>query len=188
MKISNKSFKIWHDMLLKSIKATEKNVFFELKLNKKYFIDKMDIDLLIKDEKFIKNLKKMNLNPSQIYYTDDYNTFVNKPCKFLLLYNINDIELDNPKYILFQSWNNILMKWSELKLYEINDDINKFFNILISKTMKLKYKNKEFIYKTNNTSEWKLIKGETNNYFKKYMRTDDIIQLLDKLKIIVEFI
>ena len=60
---------------------------------------------------------------SELKNSDDFQTFLNKPCKFILIYRIEANELENPDYILIQTWNETLKEWSETKFYKINDDI-----------------------------------------------------------------
>ena len=127
------SLSIWHDVLLNSISAKSVDIIDTLNLSKE-FIEKLDIDLLSDNTEFINSLSSIGLKKSPVQNPDDLQTFVNKPCNFMLIYDFNSSELENPEYIFFQTWNETLKKWEDAKLYKVNDDIKKFYDKLTSKT------------------------------------------------------
>ena len=121
------SLTIWHDALLNSIRAEEKDIFSTLKLSDD-FRDRLNFDDIHDSVEFINSLSSIALKKSQVENSEDYQTFLNKPCKFMFLYDINSNELENPQYLMFQTWNDTISKWESLKLYKINDDVKKFYD------------------------------------------------------------
>ena len=131
------SLSVWDDSLLSAIGAEEVNMFDTFKLPIDEFKDKMDLDYLEDNVDFINSLSSIALKKSEVKLSDDYETFISKPCRFMLIYNINSNELENPSYLIFQSWNETLSKWEDVKLYRVHENIQKFYDKLISRTIEL---------------------------------------------------
>jgi hypothetical protein len=177
------SLNIWHDVLLSSIGAEQVDIFQTLSLPEE-FRDNLDIDFLNDNIEFLNSLASIGLKKSAIQNTDDFQTFVNKPCKFMLIYDINSNELENPEFILFQVYNNTLQKWEETKLYKITDDIKKFFDKLTSRTIEIVDGDQNFIYVTTNGNDWELQNLEKeNDTWKRFLRKEDLQKLLDDKKV-----
>jgi len=177
------SLNIWHDVLLSSIGAEQVDLFETLSLPEE-FRDKLDIDFLNDNIDFLNSLASIGLKKSAIQNTDDFETFVNKPCKFMLIYDINANELENPEFILFQVYNNTLQKWEDTKLYKITDDIKKFFDKLTSRTIEIVDGDQNFIYVTTNGNDWELQNLEKeNDTWKRFLRKEDLQKLLDDKKV-----
>ncbi len=113
------SLTVWHDALLSSIGAEETNIFDTLKLPQNDFQDKLDLDVLTDNIEFINSLSSIALKKSPLENSNDYQTFLNKPCRFMFLYDINSSELENPLYILMQIFNDTVSKWNDVKIYKI---------------------------------------------------------------------
>jgi hypothetical protein len=177
------SLNIWDDVLLASINASEVDIFKEFTLDDN-FKNKLDIDFLSDNVEFINSLASIGLKKSQIENTDDYETFLNKPSKFMFIYDSNSNELENPEYIIFQNWNQTLKKWEEAKLFKINDDVKKFYDKLSSKTIEINDGDENYIYTTSNGNEWELQNREKeNDTYKKYFRKEELQGLLDERKV-----
>ena len=125
----NESLSIWYDALLDSINAEEVDIFDTFKLPKNDYIDKLDLEYLSDNIEFINSLSSIGLKKSSIQSSDDFESFINKPCRFMFIYNIKANELENPYYLLLQISNN--GNWETTKCYKINDDINKFYSQLL---------------------------------------------------------
>jgi len=175
------SLNIWHNAILSSISAEDVDIFKTFSLPKE---EKIDIDFLNDSIEFLNSLASIGLKKSQVQNTDDYETFVDKPCKFMFIYDINSNELENPEYILFQSWNESLKKWSDTKLYKVKDDIKKFFDKLTSRTIEIVDGSDNYIYSTSNGNDWELqnLQKETDTY-KRFFRKEELQELLDKGKV-----
>ena len=177
------SLNIWHDVLLSSIGAEQVDIFQTLSLPEE-FKNKLDIDFLNDNIEFLNSLASIGLKKSAIQNTDDFQTFVNKPCKFMLIYDINSNELENPEYMLFQVYNAALQKWDETKLYKITDDIKKFFDKLTSRTLEVIDGDQNFIYVTTNGNDWELQNlAKENDTWKRFLRKEDLQKLLDDKKV-----
>ena len=184
----NESLSMWYDLILNSIGAEEINIFDVLNLPKDQYQSNLDVDHFSNDTEFINSLSSIGLKKSQVQNTDDFETFVNKSCRFMFIYNIEANELENPIYIIFQIWNETLNKWEDAKLYKVNDDIKKFYDKLSSKTIELDDSLNKYIYMTSNGNEWVLQNLEKENEeFKKYLRKIDLETLVKdkKLKITI---
>lgn len=173
------SLNIWHDVLLNAISAEEMNIFDVFSLPKEDYKEKMDLDYLEDNREFINSLSSIGLKKSTVQNTDDSQTFVNKPCKFMFVYNSESNELENPVYIIFQVWNDTLDKWDEAKLFKINDDVKKFYDKLSSKTVEINDGDENYIYQTSNGSDWDLQNIEKeNDIYKKTFRKEELQKLL----------
>ncbi len=173
------SLNIWHDVILNAINAEEMNIFDIFSLPKEDYKDKMDIDYLEDNIEFINSLSSIALKKSAVQNTEDSQTFVNKPCKFMFIYKSESNELENPVYIIFQVWNDTLDKWDDAKLYKINDDVKKFYDKLSSKIVEISDGDDNYIYQTSNGSDWDLQNIEKeNDIYKKTFRKEELQKLL----------
>lgn len=164
--------------LISSISGEEMNMFKTLKLEEKDFKNK-DLNFLSKSVEFINSLSSLGLKKSTIQDTKDIETFLNIELKFMFIYNIESNELENPIYLLMEMWDDEKMKWTDIKLYKVNNDVKRFYDILSSKTIELFYDNKNFIYKTSNTNDWELqnLLDETN-LFKRFLSKSELSDLM----------
>jgi hypothetical protein len=180
------SLSVISNIVLDSIDAEEVDIHDTLKLKKE---DNLDLDLLSDNIDFINSVSSLGLKKSNVELSDDYETFISKPCRFIMIYNIESSELENPVYIMFQSWNDTLSKWDDSKLYKVNDDIKKFYDKLSSKTIEVNDSGDKYIYVTSNTNEWILQNVEKeNDTFKKYMRKEDFEKMVNDEKVIITII
>ena len=186
----NESLSIWYDALLDSIGAQEVDIFDTFSLPKDDYIDNLDIEYLSNNIEFINSLSSIGLKKSGFQNSNDFETFINKPCRFMMIYNIESNELENPSYLLIQSYNETLEKWENSKLYKINGEIDRFYNKLSSKTIELTDEDgKNYIYNTTNKNEWTLQNSDkSNNTFKKYFRSEEINNLIKEKKLKVKII
>ena len=147
------SLTVWHDALLSAVGAEEVNIFDTLKLPKDIFSDKLDLDLLGDNVEFINSLSSIALKKSPLENSEDYQTFLNKPCRFMFLYDINSNELENPVFIIMQIFNETLRKWDDAKIYKIKEDVKKFYDKLTSRTIEIVDGDQTYIYTTSNGNE-----------------------------------
>lgn len=173
------SLSLWHDALLNSISAEEVDIYDTFKLPTDAFADKLDLDTLSDNVEFINSLSSIALKKSELKNSDDFQTFLNKPCKFMFIFDINTNELENPIYLLFQVWNETIKKWEDVKLYKINDDVKKFYDKLTSKVIEILDGDENYIYETSNGNEWVLQNSEKeNDIYKKIFRKEELQELL----------
>jgi hypothetical protein len=183
------SLTIWHDALLSSIGAEEVDIFNTFQLPVQEYKDKLDLDFLEDHVEFINSLSSIALKKSVLQHSDDYSTFINKPCKFMFIYGINRNELENPEYLLFQSWQETLEKWDDVKLFKVNDDVKKFYDKLSSRTIELIDGDENFIYTTANGNEWVLQNVEKeNDIYKRVFRKEELQDFLSERNIKVNIL
>ncbi len=176
------SLSIFQDNLLTSIDA--ESVDLEKEFNYKLKDKDRDLDILSEDSSFITALQNKGYKTSVVENTDDYETFVSRDMKFLLIRREDANELMNPKYIIIQNRDDSKNKWGELKLYKVKDSIKKFYDTLSSKTIELKHGGNNYIYSTSNSgNEWVMSNlRKANKIFKGYLRMNDLKELIKNNK------
>lgn len=172
------SLTIWHDALLNAISAKEMDLVSTLKIPTE--IKDLEFDTLSDNVEFINSLSSLALKKTQVLNSEDYQTFLNKPCKFMFIYDINSNEIENnPEFLLFQVWNDSIKKWEDLKLYKVNDNAKKFYDKLTSRTIEVVDGDQNYIYQTSNGNEWTLQNlDKENDTFKKVFRREELQQML----------
>ena len=182
------SLNIWQDILLKSISAEPVDIFDTLKLSDD-LKSKLDLDTLSDLVEFLNSLSSIGLKKSPLQNTTDYQTFLNKPCKFMFIYDFNANELENPEYLAFQSWNDTLKKWDDTKLFKVKDDVKKFYDKLTSKTIEIVDGSENYIYSTSNGNDWELQNiDKENDTYTKILRKEELQKILDESKITLNII
>lgn len=183
------SLNIWHDALLTSIDAEEVDIFDTLKLPKEEFSTKLDLDFLHDNVEFVNSLSSIALKKSQVQNSDDFQTFLNKPCKFMFVFDINSNELENPVYLIFQTWNESLSKWEDVKLFKVKDNVKKFYDKLTSRTIEVVDGDRNYIYQTSNGNEWVLQNlDKENDTFKRTFRKEELQDLLKERNVKINVI
>ena len=171
------------DSLLKSVNAEEVNFLDTFKLNADKFTEFMTIENLYNNIEFNNKLNNMKLKKSKLESTDESETFIEKTIdiKFFLIHKINESEIEQPQYIIFQSRKKG-GNWEGIKCYTIKDQIKKFYDKLTSKTIELEKDGKIFIYMTSNGgNNWVLQRTRDNqddNIFKDNLDNKNIKELL----------
>ena len=97
--------------------------------------------------------------------------------------------MENPVFILFQTWNETLKEWDDVKLFKINGDVKKFYDKLTSKVIEITDGDENYIYQTSNGNDWELqnLKNE-NDIYKRFFRKDELQKLLSDRKVSVSII
>lgn len=182
------SLNIWGDVLLSSISAQNVDIFKTLNLSDE-FKEKMNLDELSNNIEFVNSLSSIGLKKSALQNTDDFQTFLNKPCRFMFLYDFNSNELENPEYIIFQTYNSTIQKWEDASLYKVNDDIKKFYDKLASKTIEIVEGDTNYIYTTSNGNDWILQNVESqSDIYKRDVTKEDLQKIIDERKVKVNII
>jgi hypothetical protein len=129
------------------------------------------------------------LKKSNIQLSDDYQTFINKPCKWMFIYDINANELEKPSYLLFQTWNSIDKKWENIKFFKVNSDSKKFYDKLTSKTIEIDDNNKNYIYLTTNGNNWELQNLDNEDeIYKKHITKEELQKIINDNKVKISII
>lgn len=172
------SLNLWHDALLNAISAEEVDIYDTFKLPKE-MNNLTDLDELSDNVEFINSLSSIALKKSELKNSEDFQTFLNKPCKFMFVFDINSNELENPVYLLFQVWNETTSNWEDVKLYKVNDDVKKFYDKLTSRTIEIMDGDENYIYQTSNGNEWVLQNiDKQNDIYQKTFRREELQELL----------
>jgi len=180
----NESLSLWHNVILDSIGAVELDIIETFNLDKNDYENKLHIEYLSDNVKFLNAISSVGLKKSKVEDTDDYNTFISKSCKFMFIYRTEASELENPEYVIFQTWDERNKEWEECKLYQIKEDIKKFYDKLSSRVIELDSDGHKYVYNTSNGTEWILQNiNDENGEFKKYLRKADLEELLNNSNI-----
>jgi len=183
------SMNIWHDVLLSAISAEEKDIFDTLKLPKDFYEGRLTLDFLSNNIEFVNSLSSLGLKKSAVQISDEYETFLNKPCKWMFIYDISSNELENPLYITFQVWNQTNKEWDDVKFFSINGDVKKFYDKLSSKTIEVTDGDDNYIYITSDGNTWELQNlDKENDVYKRFFRKDELQSLLNDRKVTVSII
>jgi maltooligosyltrehalose synthase len=178
------SMNIWHDVLLSAISAEEKDIFDTLKLPKDFYNGRLTLDFLSSNIEFVNSLSSLGLKKSPVQLTDDFQCFINKPCKWMFIYDIASNELENPVYIAFQVWNETNKDWEDVKLFKINGDVKKFYDKLSAKTIEVTDGDENYIYTTSDANTWELQNlDKENDIYKRFFRKDELQSLLNERKV-----
>ena len=173
------SLNLWHDALLNAISAEEVDIYDTFKLPEEMSDQVEDLDTLSDNVEFINSLSSIALKKSELKNSEDFQTFLNKPCKFMFIFDINSNELENPVYLLFQVWNEATDTWEGVKLYKVNDDVKKFYDKLTSRTIEILDGDENYIYQTSNGNEWVLQNvDKQNDVYQKTFRREELQELL----------
>ena len=172
------SMSVIENDLISSIAGEELDLFDTLKLPKDDFSGK-DLNFLSKSIEFVNSLSSLGLKKSTVQDTKDIETFLNIELKFMFIYDIEANELENPIYLIIEMWDDVKMEWSNVRLFKVNNDVKRFYDILSSKTIELFYNDKNYIYKTSNTNDWELqnLLDETT-MFKRFLNNEELIDLM----------
>jgi hypothetical protein len=107
----------------------------------------------------------------------------------MFIYGQEQNELENPLYIIFQTWNETLKRWEDVKLYKVGADVKKFYDKLSSKTIESVDSDQNYIYSTSNGGEWELQNSDKeNDTYKKVFRKEELQKLLDDRNIKINII
>lgn len=179
----NESLNLFYENILKSIGAEEVDFFSTFKIDSSSNDYNTDLVSVNEDPEFIYSLSSIGLKNSSLQSTDDLETFLNKPSRFVMIYRIEANELENPDYILFQSWNDTISKWEDFKVYKIKGDIKSFYDKLSSKAIEIFDGDDNYIYQSSNKNEWTLQNvDKANDKFKKYFRREDFEKFINDNK------
>jgi hypothetical protein len=180
-----KTFEEYNNKLYVNLKDLAKNSKL-IELDFESVFDTFDTDLehLLENPKFLKELNKNNLVATDIKNTKDFATLINKDFKYTLL-NVIDKnpknKIQQTKYILVQENGS-----DEIKLFDVTKDLKQFFNKLTNKIIKITDKNsgKTYIYVTyNGGKNWELQNTrDKTNIFKKILDLDELLKILNNVK------
>lgn len=167
--------------LLKSIKAEEVDLYQTFTLNPDDLKSNFSIEELYENDSFNESLNKSKYKKNELESTEETETFIDNTIliKFFSLYEKNASELEQPKYIIYQSKKRNDSKWDNVKCYKVNADMKHFYDKLTNKSVEIKKGDKTYVYVTSNSgNDWQLSGEKESDKFKKFMNNDDIKAIL----------
>lgn len=172
------------DALLKSIEAEEIDLFTTFELSRDEIKSNVNIQELYDNTLFNRQLEKLNYKKNDIESTEESETFIKETIQvmFFSIYKNNQSELEQPKYIIYQSKIIKDKKWNNLKAYSVNADMQKFYSKLTNKSIEINSDNKTYVYNTSNSGvDWQMQKNhnnQDNKIFKDMMTNNEIKAIL----------
>lgn len=169
------------DSLLNSIKAKEVDLFQSFGFNPDEIKSNFDIEELYNNKSFNDSIIKKNFKKNELESTEETETFIEDTIvvKFFSIYDKDASELEQPKYIIYQSKKKKETNWEPVKCYKVNDDMKHFYNKLTNKSVEIKKDGKTYLYMTSNSgNDWQLQSQKEEGDFKEYMSNDDIKAIL----------
>lgn len=138
---------------------------------------------------FNDELKDLKLKLSELFDTENIQTFSRLPMRWYWIYSEDATDLDIPIYILFKYY--YKGKWSNINLYYVQTDIKNFLDTLSIATIEFRHvkDNKTFrwFYKTINSGinwqlEKKIFKIKEGDKYKEVKSNDETATFLPNLK------
>jgi hypothetical protein len=173
--------------LLEKLSVVEQNILDSIKaeqINIESFINGKlptnNLDNLINNTEFNDLLRVKGLSRGSIELTDDYETFLLSPFKYLLIKDKEKSELHNPDFIILQTFNSTEQNWNNIKMYKINGDFKNFYDKLTNRTIEIEHDGKNYLYQTSNKNEFDLINQEETNEFPKSIRKEQLLKMINK--------
>ncbi len=169
------------DALLNSIKAEEVDLYQTFTLNPDDIKSDFSIEELYENDKFNESLTKDDYKKNELESTEETETFIDNTIliKFFSLYDKDASELEQPKYIIYQSKKRNDANWNDVKCYKVNADMKHFYDKLTNKSIEIKKGGKTYVYVTSNSgNDWQLSGDKESDNFKKFMNNDEIKAIL----------
>ena len=173
--------------LLEKLSVVEQNILDSIKAEQinieKFFNGKLptnDLESLINNTEFNGLLRVKGLTRGNVEQTDDYETFLLTPFKYLLIKSKEKSELHNPDFIVLQTFNPTEQDWNKLKMYKINGDFKNFYDKLTNRTIEIEHDGKNFLYQTSNKNEWELTNQEETDRFPKFLRKEQLLKIISR--------
>lgn len=171
--------------LLEKLSVVEQSILDSIKaelMNLESFLNghvpTNDLVNLASNSEFNKLLRIKGLAKSVVEFTDDYETFLISPFKYLLLRKIENSELHNPDYIIMQTFNSTEQDWNSPKLYKINGNFKNFYDKLTNRTIEIEHSGVKYLYQTSNKNEWELTNQEGSEQFPRFIRKEELLKKL----------
>ena len=147
------------------------------------------IDNFNNNVEFINSLSSVGLKKSQMQKTDEFETFIDKPFKFILIYGKNDNELMDPRFIVIQKNNDsVLTDVNKSVLYKISKPFKNFYEEISCKDIEINDENIIYKYSSSNGNEWVLRSKNSNDLFKNILRTSELKELIFDRKVKITII
>jgi len=145
------------DEVLNVIDAKELDLCDELVLNPEEIDLRTELEQFVQNQQFLESIEKLDLKIGDVEKTSDFQTFLSVPMCYVCLYPSGSSDLQDPIMLLVQVWDASTKTWSNMRLFDVEDDFNKFYDELSSKTVEITRDGQTCIYKTTNSgNNWTL--------------------------------
>ena len=171
--------------LLEKLSVVEKNLLQSIgadQLNLDAFISQNINDLsdIKNNADIISAFGAKRLNIGNVEHTDDYETFLLSPFKFCLIHRDGTTDLNDPEYILIQTYNSTERTWNKVRIFKINGDFSNFYDKLSNRSIELSDGENSYIYQTSNKNQWDLVNREASEEFPKKLRKEELLKLINR--------
>jgi len=173
--------------LLEKLSVVEQNILDSIKAEpisvQTFFNEELptnDLEGLIKNTEFNNLLKVKGLTRSNVEFTEDYETFLLNPFKYLLIRGKDKNELQDPDFIILQTFNSTEQDWNNIKMYKINGDFRNFYEKLSNRTIEIEHDGVNYIYQTSNKNEFNLVNQEGSDEFPKSVRKEQMLKMINR--------
>jgi len=139
-----------------------------------------NLENLESNPEFINLLIIKGLRKDTVKHTDDYETFLLEPFKYLLTRDKVKNDLQDPDFIFIQTFNSTQQKWNSIKMYKITGDFKNFYEKLTNRTIEIEDNGSRYLYQTSNKNEFELVNQEENEKFPRFVRKEDLLKMMNK--------
>lgn len=173
--------------LLENLSVVEQNILDSIKAEpisiETFFNGSLptnDLEGLIKNSEFNNLLHTKGLTKGNVEFTDDYETFLLNPFKYLLIKDKNKNDLQDPDFIILQTFNSTQQDWNNIKMYKVNGDFKNFYDKLTNRTIEIEHDGFNYLYQTSNKNEWELTNHGGSDQFPKFLRKEDLLKIINR--------
>lgn len=138
-----------------------------------------EVEELYDNSKFIDELEERDLKTSEIFNSEDFNTFSRLPIKWIWIYEKDSNDMEMPIFIMLQYFDS--EEWSTPRMFYVQEDVNNFLEELSQITLEIRDKNsdKKWIYLTSNSGEdWILQNKDDATETFRYNIDWDVVKML----------
>tara|TARA_R110000772_G_scaffold20466_5_gene56943 strand:+ start:102079 stop:102660 length:582 start_codon:yes stop_codon:yes gene_type:complete len=139
-----------------------------------------ELENLISNTEFNNLLKLKGLTKGNVEYTDDYETFLLSPFKYLLIKSKEKSDLHNPDFIAIQTFNSTEQDWNKIKIYKINGDFKNFYDKLSNRTIEIDHEGINYMYQTSDKNSWELTNQKETENFPRFLRKEELLKIITK--------
>jgi sulfur carrier protein ThiS len=140
-----------------------------------------DLHQLADMSDFNKLLRIKGLKKGNVENTDDFETFLLSPFRYLMIWEKGKNELVDPDFLFIQTFNSTEQDWNKIRLYKINGNFKNFYDKLSNRTIEIKDNGIKYIYQTSNKNEWELTNQKETERFPRFVRKEDLLNIINNI-------
>lgn len=182
------NIKIGIDDILKPLED-KIDLFTTFQIDPDSFNLKSNISDLYNNAEFNKFLNKKKIKKGKLEDTKDSDTLLDDRYSliFFFIHDKDAMELEEPKFIFIQYYDNNTKKLSEIMVFKNHENINDFYEQLTDASIELDKGKKSYVYNTSNSgNNWDLKNaGTVKGKFKQELDSDQMKKLLKNKNITV---